>query len=52
MMWRVGCANSVSRGEAVFVEESAEAVAALDAGVCGAQDIDRRSGRFGRREVQ
>jgi hypothetical protein len=28
----VGCANSVSRGEAVFVDESAEAVAALDVG--------------------
>jgi hypothetical protein len=28
----VGCANSVSRGEALFVDESAEAVAALDVG--------------------
>ncbi len=28
----VGCANSVSRGEAVFVDESAEAVATLDIG--------------------
>jgi hypothetical protein len=28
----VGCANSVSRGEDVFVDQSALAVAALDAG--------------------
>ena len=29
---RVGCAKSGSRGEAVFVNEAAEAVAALDPG--------------------
>jgi hypothetical protein len=32
---RVGCANSVSRGEAVFADELAETVSALDAGLKG-----------------
>jgi hypothetical protein len=48
----VGCANSVSRGEAVFVDESAEAVAALDAGLWRSHETEFPSGRIGQREVQ
>jgi hypothetical protein len=47
----VGCANWVSRGEAVFVDESAEAVSALDAGGWRAHDTELPGGRIGRREV-
>jgi len=39
-------------GEAVFVDEPAEAVAALDAGRWRAHDMELPAGRIGRRDVQ
>lgn len=49
---RVGCANPVSRGEAVFVNESAEAVAAVDGGCWCVYDRKLPGWRIGRCEVQ
>jgi hypothetical protein len=49
---RVRCANSVSCGEVVFVDESADAIAALDAGRWWAHDKELSRGWIGRREVQ
>jgi hypothetical protein len=47
-----GAQTRFSRGEAVFVEESARAVPALDAGRWWAHGTERSGGRIGWREVQ
>jgi hypothetical protein len=42
-----GCANSVSCGEVVFVDEAAESVAPLDGGVWWAHGAEALFGRVG-----
>ena len=48
----MGCANLVSRGKAVFVDEPSQAVSALDVGRWWAHDAELSRGRIRRREVQ
>jgi hypothetical protein len=53
IVWPVGCANSVSRGEAVLVDESAEAVSALHGSRhWWAHETERSRRWIGWREVQ
>ncbi len=47
-----GCANSVSSGELVLVDEAAESGASLDSGGWGEDGTDPRLGRFGWCEIE
>jgi hypothetical protein len=49
---REGCANSVSCGEVVFVEESAESVSALDVGCGRVRNLRLASQGIGRLEIE